>query len=154
MDQSGREVTNEALLKRATRRDIAVANGEDRFLRVECWPPELCLAYKPGMVHQMLSSRMHRREAPQNVRQRYAGQIGQHEVGLAYTLNRTETHSIHAGDLGCLHSESLSGLTVIFGRVGQHAVEIKNEPLQRHLSLLSACVQAAARPDQPPNNSL
>src|SRR4029434_7186614 len=105
MDQSGREVANEALLKRATRRDIAVANGEDRLLRAERWPPALGLAYKPGMVHKKLSSRRHRREALQNVRQRYIGQIGQHEVGLAHTLNRTKTHSIHAGDLGCLHTD-------------------------------------------------
>src|SRR5512133_764834 len=103
MDQRGREAANETLLKCATRRDIAVANGEDRLLRAERWPPELGLAYKPGMVHQMLSSRMHRREALQNVRQRYTGQIGQHEVGLAHTLNRTKTHGIHTGDLGCLH---------------------------------------------------
>ena len=53
----------------------------------------------------MLSSRVHRREALQNVRQRYAGQIGEHEVGLAHTLGRTETHGIHAGNLGRLHAD-------------------------------------------------
>ena len=63
---------DEALLERAPRRDIAVANGEDCLLRAERWPPELGLAYKPGMVHHTLSSRVHRREVLQNIVQRHA----------------------------------------------------------------------------------
>src|SRR4029077_4160196 len=58
MNQGGRQVPQEAFLEGPPRREIAIPNGENRLLLVDCGPPKFGLAYVPIRVHPMLSSRM------------------------------------------------------------------------------------------------